>query len=61
MDINPGPPPSENPLLHIQGQADLDEDRPLAFAAWIEGVGHYTIQVKGGTYCPRHRNRGERT
>ena len=51
-------PPSEPP---IQGQVDLDEDRPVDFAAWIERVGHYAIEVKGGKYCPKHRNEGERT
>ena len=58
MEMDLGPPPPETP---IQGQVDLDEDRPVDFAVWIEEVGHYAIEVKGGKYCPKHRNEGERT
>ena len=56
--MDSGPPPSENP---IQDQVDPDEDRPVDFAIWIERVGHYAIEVKGGKYCPKHRDEGERT
>ena len=51
-------PPSETP---IQGQVAPDEDRSVDFAIWIERVGHYAIEVKGGTYYPKHRDEGERT
>ena len=34
---------------------------PVDFAIWIERVGHYAIEVKGGKYCPTHRIGGERT